>query len=77
MYKKLKTLAVDGVKLTSARIAMQLSQEDVATKIGVNRSSICRWEQGIGQPTSDKLIGKMAKVLKTKDFIVTRSEGEK
>jgi len=39
-------VTVDPVTLTNARIASGLSQEMVAKKFEVNRSTVSRWEQG-------------------------------
>lgn len=38
-----------------ARIKAGLTQEEVAQKLGLNRSTIARWETGIGLPRADSL----------------------
>lgn len=44
-----------------ARRAAQLKQEDVAKALGMERSSIAKWETGVAQPNAEKLRG-MAKL---------------
>lgn len=63
-------LEVDGAKLTDARIAVQISQQAVANHLGVvSKGTVCRWERGKSRPT-DQQIRAMAKLLKTRNFIV-------
>lgn len=42
--------------LQSIRKEKQLSQEELAEKIGVSRQAISKWEQGSGYPETEKLI---------------------
>jgi transcriptional regulator with XRE-family HTH domain len=42
--------------LQSIRKEKQLSQEQLAEKIGVSRQAISKWEQGSGYPETEKLI---------------------
>ena len=68
----MKTLfTVDGAKLTTARIEAGMSMEDVAAKIGWNKSSLSRWERGIVHP-SERAIVKLAMLLNRGDFIKER-----
>lgn len=46
------------------RLALNMSQEDLAKKVGVDRSSVAKWENGF-TPTVANL-RKIAKVLKCK-----------
>lgn len=47
------------------RKAKGLSQEELATKLGVVRQTISKWEQGLSVPDSDMLI-RLAEVLDTR-----------
>jgi Predicted transcriptional regulators len=42
--------------LQSIRKEKQLSQEDLAERIGVSRQAISKWEQGSGYPETEKLL---------------------
>lgn len=61
-------LIVDGARLSAARIAKDLSLEDIATSLGCNKSSVSRWEQGTLVP-SDERIHKLTEILGTWDFV--------
>ena len=43
------------VKLTELRKKNSISQSDAATKIGVSRQTISKWESGRGYPSIDSL----------------------
>lgn len=62
---------IDGAKLSDARVAANLSMEDVVAALGdgCNRSSVSRWEQGTLRP-SDKRIQQLILLYKQGDFIV-------
>ena len=63
-------LEVDGAKLTDARLAAGLSQQAIAEALKVgHKGTVCRWERGKSRPT-DQQIRAMAKLLKTRNFIV-------
>jgi DNA-binding XRE family transcriptional regulator len=62
---------VDGAKLTTARIEEGYSMDDVASKIGGNKSNLSRWERGIVHP-SERAILKLAMLLNRGDFIKER-----
>ncbi len=47
----------------SARIAAGLSQNDVAAKLGINRTTISKWESGQAKPRADLLL-RIAKTYK-------------
>ena len=38
-----------GTKIKNARIAAQLTQEQVADALGVNRQTMSNWENGVSQ----------------------------
>lgn len=45
-----------GEQLKQARKERNLSQEDLAEKLGVSRQSVSKWESGTGYPETEKLI---------------------
>jgi transcriptional regulator with XRE-family HTH domain len=63
-------LTVDGAALTKARFKSQLSMEDVVQQlgVGVNKSSVSRWEQGVLNPSPERL-WKLVDIFGTQDFI--------
>jgi transcriptional regulator with XRE-family HTH domain len=63
--------AVDGAKLTAARVGAGISMEDMAQRIGGNKANLSRWERGITNP-SDRHILRLAVVLGRTDFIKER-----
>ncbi|BAL82008.1 putative Xre family transcriptional regulator [Selenomonas ruminantium subsp. lactilytica TAM6421] len=42
-------------RIRELRKTQKLSQQDLATKIGVDRSTIAKWETGINNPRTNKL----------------------
>ena len=66
-----KAFTVDGAKLTAARLEAGLSMEDVAAKIGGNKSNLSRWERGIVHP-SERAILKLVVLLKSGSFVKER-----
>lgn len=44
-----------GNKLSSLRKLANLTQADLADKIGVSRQAITKWEKGIGLPDIDNI----------------------
>lgn len=52
-----------GKKIKIARIELDLTQTDLAKKIGAKQKSISRYENGISLPSLETLV-KIAKVLK-------------
>lgn len=48
---------VDGSKIREARDAADLSQSQLASKIGAHVTSISDWERGAGQPSTRHLAG--------------------
>ena len=63
-------LEVDGAKLTDARLAAGLSQQAIAEALKVgHKGTVCRWERGKSRPT-DQQIRAMAKLLKTRSFVL-------
>jgi transcriptional regulator with XRE-family HTH domain len=65
---------VDGAKLTAARLEAGLSMEEVASKIGGNKSNLSRWERGIVHP-SERAILKLVVLLKSGSFVRERDGG--
>jgi len=63
-------LTVDGAALSAARIKSQLSMEEVVQQLGegVNKSSVSRWEQGVLNPSPERL-WKLVDLFGTQDFI--------
>ena len=45
-----------GNKISALRSAAQISQEDLAEKLGVSRQAVSKWESGATQPELPKLI---------------------
>lgn len=41
--------------LRAARVNVNLSQEEAATKLGVNKKTLSRWENGVSVPKGDKI----------------------
>ena len=52
-----------GKKIKIARIELDLTQTDLAKKIGAKQKSISRYETGLSMPTIETLV-KIAKILK-------------
>lgn len=51
------------IDIAALRKRLNLSQEDLATEIGVDRSNVSRWEKGITRPrgSAQKLLEAVAK----------------
>ena len=49
-------------RIRELRIAQKLSQQELATKLGIDRSTVAKWETGTHSPRTDKL-RQLAKVL--------------
>lgn len=49
-------------RIRELRIAQKLSQQELADKIGVDRSTIAKWETGAHLPRTDKL-RQLARIL--------------
>lgn len=72
--KKRNRFTVDGKKLSDARIAANMSMEDVAKALSgcnvtVNKSSVSRWEQGRLAPSEERIF-KMAEMFGTMAFVI-------
>ncbi len=52
-----------GKKIKIARIELDLTQTDLAKKIGAKQKSISRYETGLSMPSIETLV-KIAKILK-------------
>ena len=44
------------ISLKAARVNANLLQSDVARALGVDRSTICKWERGITSPTATQFV---------------------
>jgi transcriptional regulator with XRE-family HTH domain len=53
-----------------------MTQQDLATRLGVTRSSVNSWEMGISIPTTDK-IADMAQLFKTSTDYILGLDSEK
>ena len=51
-----------GSKLAQARKAVNLTQEQLAERLGVTRQAVSRWESGAAYPETDKIV-RMARLL--------------
>ena len=69
-----KAFTVDGAKLTAARLEAGLSMEEVASKIGGNKSNLSRWERGLFNP-SEHAILQLVVLLKSGSFVKERDGG--
>ena len=49
-------------RIRELRISQKLSQQELATKLGIDRSTVAKWETGTHSPRTDKL-RQLAKVL--------------
>ena len=51
-----------GSKLAAARKAQNLTQEQLAERLGVSRQAVSRWESNTSYPETDKIV-RMARIL--------------
>ncbi len=65
---RVSLLTVDGYELTQARIGKRMDQETIAQRVGVNKSTISRWEQGLTRPSQDKVF-ELVDLLGTDNFV--------
>lgn len=62
--------------IRDCRIRARLTQEDVANKIGIDRSTVAKWETGAASPRTDKLL-QLAQVLNcTVDDLLHENTGQ-
>lgn len=57
--------------LHSVRKEKQLSQEELAERIGVSRQAVSKWEQGGGYPETEKLFVLSRKLNVSLDFLMS------
>ncbi len=63
-----------GNRITELRKKLQLSQEEMANKIGVTRQSVSKWETDVSAPDAFNLIA-LSKILQTSvEYIVMGKE---
>ncbi len=61
--------------LRTIRKERNISQEDLAERLGVSRQAVSKWEQGMGYPEMEKMI-MLSKELKVSlDFLVSGKQG--
>ena len=63
------TQKIDGAKLSAARIAANLSIDEVAKHLNCNKSSISRWEQGKLNPAAKRVM-ELVILLENSDFVI-------
>ena len=64
-------------RLKKLRKQTQLTQVDVAEKLGISQPAYASWERGTKKPTQDNLV-KIAQILNTSvDYLVGNSDGKK
>ncbi len=61
--------------LQSIRKERQLSQEDLAEKIGVSRQAVSKWEQGSGYPETEKLLVLSQELNVSLDYLMLGEAG--
>lgn len=61
--------------LQSIRKEKQLSQEELAEKIGVSRQAVSKWEQGIGYPETEKLFILSQELNVSLDYLMLGERG--
>lgn len=44
------------MQIAQHRVSMNITQEDLAKKLGVARSTVAMWENGSNMPRADKLL---------------------
>ena len=66
-----------GNKLAQARKKQNLTQEQLAERLGVTRQAVSRWESGAAWPETDKLV-RMAQILEVScDYLLQDGVDEK
>ena len=67
-----------GSKLAQARKAANLTQEQLAERLGVTRQAVSRWESDAAYPETDKIV-RMARLLDVdEEWVLVRAhEGKK
>lgn len=61
--------------LQSIRREKQLSQEELAEKIGVSRQAVSKWEQGSGYPETEKLLVLSQELNVSLDYLMLGESG--
>lgn len=66
-----------GSKLAQARKQANLTQEQLAERLGVTRQAVSRWESDTAYPETDKIV-RMAQILNVScDYLLRDGEAEK
>lgn len=74
-YRSTNEYVVNGAKLSKARMAAQMSMEEVARALGCNKSQVSRWETSVLCPSPER-IEKLAELFGTRGFIVKNQRVE-
>jgi len=70
--RKCHKILVDGAKMTAARIAANMTQQDVSDALQCTRSYIGRWEQESLFTSEDRIV-ELVKLYGTMDFVLMSS----
>jgi transcriptional regulator with XRE-family HTH domain len=61
---------MDGKRIKQIRKNKNITQDEIAKKIGVSKSTYCTWEKGLYEPSIENLI-RIAEILNTNiDYIL-------
>ncbi|MCI2111360.1 MAG: helix-turn-helix domain-containing protein [Bacilli bacterium] len=66
-----------GQKITKLRKANDITQEELADKLGVSRQSVSKWESDLAYPETDKLIALATLFNCSVDYLLKDGEAEK
>ena len=66
--KDANELKAIGARLCAARIASNLSLQDVGIAIKRNKGTVSKWERGINEPSAEAL-QQLAILYRTDDFV--------
>jgi len=65
-----------GARLKARRLALGLTQDDIAVYIGTSQKQVSRYELGLNDPTGDVLL-KMSEILNTSvDYLLGKTDKE-
>jgi len=72
-YTQIARVKVNGKLLTDARIAANMSMEDVAKALGCNKSSVSKWERNKLLPDEGRIL-QMVMLFNDHKFLVRNEE---
>ncbi|MDR3263639.1 MAG: helix-turn-helix domain-containing protein [Clostridiales bacterium] len=65
---------MNGKRLIQIRKIKKITQNEIAQKLNISKSTYCTWEKGLYEPSIENLI-KIAKILETPiDYILNQDE---